>query len=41
MERVAFLLERSGERISCLLNPENLEARRTAGVRTRRPAAAS
>src|SRR6187551_2204470 len=35
MERVAFLLERSGERISCLLNPENLEARRTAGVRTR------
>lgn len=35
MERVAFLLERSGERISCLLNPESLEARRTAGVRTR------
>jgi hypothetical protein len=35
MERVAFLLERSGERISCLLNPENLEARRSAGVRTR------
>lgn len=35
MERVAFLLERSGERISCLLNPENLESRRTAGVRTR------
>ena len=35
MERVAFLLERSGERISCLLNPENLEARRTAGLRTR------
>jgi hypothetical protein len=35
MERVAFLLERSGERISCLLNPENLEARRTAGIRTR------
>jgi hypothetical protein len=35
MERVAFLLERSGERLSCLLNPENLEARRTAGLRTR------
>jgi hypothetical protein len=35
MERVAFLLERSGERISCLLNPESLESRRTAGVRTR------
>lgn len=36
MERVAFLLERSGERITCLLNPENLEARRSAGVRVRR-----
>ena len=35
MERVAFLLERTGERLSCLLNPESLEARRTAGVRTR------
>jgi hypothetical protein len=38
MERVAFLLERSGERISCLLNPENLEARRTAGLRVRQGA---
>lgn len=38
MERVAFLLERSGERISCLLNPENLEARRMAGLRTRQGA---
>jgi hypothetical protein len=38
MERVAFLIERSGERISCLLNPEFLEARRIAGVRTRREA---
>jgi hypothetical protein len=36
MERVAFLVERTGERISCLLNPEYLETRRTAGVRTRR-----
>jgi hypothetical protein len=35
MERVAFLLERTGERLSCLLNPESLESRRTAGVRTR------
>jgi len=35
MERVAFLLERTGERLSCLLNPESLEARRTAGLRTR------
>ncbi|HUO90318.1 MAG TPA: hypothetical protein VMU08_14180 [Rhizomicrobium sp.] len=38
MERVAFLIERTGERISCLLNPEFLEARRVAGVRTRREA---
>lgn len=38
MERVAFLIERTGERISCLLNPENLEMRRSAGVRTRREA---
>jgi hypothetical protein len=35
MERVVFLVERSGERISCLLNPEYLETRRTAGVRLR------
>lgn len=35
MERVAFLVEASGERISCLLNPEHLDARRVAGVRTR------
>jgi hypothetical protein len=38
MERVAFLIERSGERISCLLNPEFVETRRIAGVRTRREA---
>jgi hypothetical protein len=38
MERVAFLIERTGERISCLLNPEHLEARRVAGVQTRREA---
>jgi hypothetical protein len=38
MERVAFLIERSGARISCLLNPEYLEARRVAGVQTRREA---
>lgn len=35
MERVAFLIERTGERIACLLNPESLEVRRSAGVRTR------
>lgn len=36
MERVAFLLEPSGERIGCLLNPETLVVRRTAGLRPRR-----
>jgi hypothetical protein len=36
MERVAFLLEPSGERIGCLLNPETLVVRRTAGLRARR-----
>ena len=38
MERVTLLIERTGARISCLLNPENLEARRSAGVRRRRGA---
>lgn len=36
MERVAFLLEPSGERIGALLNPETLVVRRTAGLRQRR-----
>jgi Contractile injection system tube protein len=35
MERVAFLIEETGERIGCLLNPESLIRRRTAGVRPR------
>jgi hypothetical protein len=35
MERVAFLIEQTGERISCLLNPEFLEMRRVSGLRTR------
>lgn len=35
MERVAFLVERSGERIPCLLNPEHVVVRRLAGVRPR------
>lgn len=38
MERVTFLIERTGARISCLLNPEALEARRTAGLVRRRGA---
>ena len=38
MERVTFLVERTGERIPCLLNPEALEVRRSAGVVRRRGA---
>ncbi len=36
MERVAFLLEETGERLSCLLNPNSVVLRRQAGVRPRR-----
>lgn len=35
MERVAFLIEQTNERLVCLLNPERLEIKRAAGVRTR------
>jgi hypothetical protein len=35
MERVAFLVDGTGERIDCLLNPESFEVRRLAGVRPR------
>ena len=35
MERVAFVLTHSEERISCLLNPESLSLKRTAGIRLR------
>jgi len=38
MERVAFLIEDTGERIGCLLNPESLVVRRRAGVRARQSA---
>ncbi len=38
MERVAFLIEETNERIGCLLNPETLVLRRVAGVRPRRSA---
>lgn len=33
MERIAFLLEETGERVSAMLNPESLTVQRTAGVR--------
>jgi len=36
MERVAFLIESTGARIGCLLNPETVIVRRWAGVRPRR-----
>src|SRR5262249_40734477 len=36
MERVAFLIEHTGERIGCLLNPESIVRRRSAGLRRRR-----
>lgn len=39
MERVSFLVEGSGARLACLLNPETLAVRRAAGVRARRTAA--
>ncbi len=35
MERVAFMLEKSGERIPCLLNPASVVVRRQAGVQAR------
>ena len=38
MERVAFIVERTGERIDCLLNPDTVVVRRSAGLRTRRTA---
>jgi hypothetical protein len=36
MERVAFIVDSTGERIGCLLNPEGLVVRRWSGVRRRR-----
>jgi len=36
MERVAFLIEETGERLGCLLNPESLVVRRAAGLKPRR-----
>ena len=35
MERVALLIEETGERLDCMLNPESLVMRRHAGVRPR------
>lgn len=36
MERVAFIVDRTGDRIDCLLNPDTVVVRRSAGLRTRR-----
>ncbi len=38
MERVAFLIEDTGEHLGCLLNPETVVMTRTAGVEARRSA---
>lgn len=38
MEHVAFLIEESGERIRCMLNPDSIVMRRLAGLRLRRSA---
>jgi len=35
MERVAFLVDETGERVDCLLNPETVQVTRLAGVRAR------
>lgn len=35
MERAALLIEASGERLACMLNPENLLLRRRAGIKLR------
>ena len=35
MERVAFLIESTGQRLRCLLNPESLVLQRQAGVQPR------
>ena len=35
MERVAFLVNESGARLDCMLNPETLEVSRLAGIRPR------
>jgi len=35
VERVTFLIEETGARIACMLNPQNVVVRRAAGIRTR------
>jgi hypothetical protein len=36
MERVAFMVEQTGDRISCMLNPDSVVVRRLAGLQARR-----
>src|SRR5947207_9958492 len=38
MERVNFVVESTGQRLGCLLNPESLQVTRNAGVHRRRTA---
>lgn len=35
MERVAFLVDETGQRVDCLLNPETVQVTRLAGIRPR------
>jgi hypothetical protein len=37
MERVNFLMEDTGQRVGCLLNPESVTVSRLAGIRPRHP----
>jgi hypothetical protein len=39
MDHVSFLIEETGQRIECLLNPEHLIVRRQAGIQPRQSAA--
>lgn len=39
MDRVGFLIEETGERIGCMLNPETLEIGRIAGISARQSSA--
>jgi len=41
MERVAFLVDETGDRVDCLLNPETVQVTRLAGVRPRGAAGAT
>lgn len=39
MERAAFLIEQTGERLGCMLNPNSIVVRRSSGISTRQSGA--